>query len=131
MSIMMVLEADECLCRAEVQTVLAACGIFDITEEQDTLTGNFPLSNMYFVFDDSAQDDTSVTAEGASNIEWRVGSRMIFHYVTANFDECSAELHEFLERLTELTERHFVLSFQSERVYAVRDKNGLQIFEKF
>lgn len=130
MSIMMTLEADQQLLRAEVLAALAMCNVSEIVEDKDTVTGNFPKSNMYFVFSD-VNEDTSIATDDASDMQWKVGSRMVFHYVTSTFDECSSGLHQFLLKLTELSKAHFILSFQYETLYAVRDENGLQIFNKF
>jgi hypothetical protein len=127
---MMVLEAESGLRRMEILAALASCNVSEVVEDKKSLTGNFPRSNMYFVLDEFGES-SSIAAEGASDLTWSVASTMTFYYVTANFDECSLELHKFLRALTESSKACFVLSFQYERLYALRDQKGLHIFEKF
>jgi len=48
-----------------------------------------------------------------------------------NFDDCSRDLHQFIELLSRISKANFVLSFQYENVYVIRDESGLQYFGNF
>jgi hypothetical protein len=73
-----------------------------------------------------------VLTEGMSDkLPWEIGARMTFRYDTTKYDACSADLRRFIEQLEKLTPSYFVVSFQYENVYAIRDKSGLRVLEKF
>lgn len=56
--------------------------------------------------------------------KWKCKFRMIFRCFIENFDDCEVETLEFARRLTSEIPAFFVLSFQYENVYAVRDEKG-------
>ncbi|MFC5476371.1 hypothetical protein [Paraherbaspirillum soli] len=133
MSLTFNLEADQQLTREVVIAVLKASGVNCIVEEEWGLSCNFPRSNMLFAFRNNNNSfPTEVLAEGISSPAlWKVGARLSFTYVVANYDDCGADLHLFLNNLMELNSAYFILSFQYEGVYAIRDEKGFKIFEKF
>jgi hypothetical protein len=65
------------------------------------------------------------------DVDWFVGGEVVFTYVISRFDECSAQLHDFLEVFSNAFPSKWVLSFQYESVCAVRDDAGLQWLKKF
>ncbi|WP_295748182.1 hypothetical protein [Undibacterium sp.] len=139
MSLDLVIEADQRLMREEVILTFQQCGVSTFVEENFGLSGDFPDSNMHFSVFESTKAfwvesgrRSCVIAEGFSEpLNWTVGTRIRFNYVAANFDYCSSELHQFIERLAQISQAYFVLSFQYENVYVVRDENGLRFFGKF
>jgi hypothetical protein len=61
--------------------------------------------------------------------EWRVGLTVVLAFVTANYDACGRDVVGLLRLLSHESDRRFVLSFQYERAYALRDERGLQFME--
>jgi hypothetical protein len=131
MSLAMTLELDAQINRDSVKSLLMTSNVMQVTETRERLTGNFPVSNMFFIFRDDNDQPSNVLTEGVQGITWPVGARMTFEFVTANYDKCSAQLRQFLEDLTELSPAYFVLSFQYERAYAIRDERGMRLLQKF
>ncbi len=75
---------------------------------------------------------TQVLAEGLeTEATWQVGVRLVFAYSIAAYDAGNQDVKIFLEALCHHTHAFFVLSFQSEEVYAVRDENGLRYCSVF
>jgi hypothetical protein len=71
---------------------------------------------------------SKVIAEGAGEeIRWVINTRIKFRYTNANFDQCSAALKAFVEKLANRTDANFLLSFQFEKVYVIRDHTGLHL----
>lgn len=93
------------------------------TIEQEYLTGNFDCSNCYFAFRRVFPHD--VAAEGVE-ASWKVSVRGAFHAPIRSLSESSKDIQDFLVGLSIETELRFVLSFQYESVYAVRDEQGLR-----
>lgn len=62
---------------------------------------------------------------------WTVGLTMTFHFRPANKMSSMEEIYPFIELFAEQHPHRFVLSFQYERVYAVRDKKGLKLLWPF
>ncbi|MHA4966665.1 hypothetical protein ACX0KY_08805 [Pseudomonas extremorientalis] len=94
------------------------------TIEQEYLTGNFDCSNCYFAFRRVFPHD-DVAAEGVE-ASWKVSVRGAFHAPIRSLSESSKDIQDFLVGLSIETELRFVLSFQYESVYAVRDEQGLR-----
>jgi hypothetical protein len=128
MSLMMMLELDDQASQSVIRNALAQCGVVDLIGRENGFEGNFPSSNMYFFFE-SVQDGR-LCAEGIE-VEWLVGGKIVFVYVISAFDECSRQLHEFLQCLSKMSSARWVLSFQYESVCAVRDDGGLQWLKNF
>ncbi|WP_443190061.1 hypothetical protein [Pseudomonas indica] len=122
MTISMNLEVEVGLGLKEIISVLTAENIEHCISNAD-VTGNFPRSNAYFVFYDSS-DFPDVMVEGAG-MEWKVGTRGVFHCPVSALAENSEDIKSFLLRLADSFGSRFVLSFQYESIYSVRDKSGL------
>ena len=83
---------------------------------------------MYFFFE--PVKNGSLQAEEA-HVDWSVEGKMVFVYVISAFDECSKQLHEFLQNLSDMVPSEWVLSFQYESVCATRDGSGLHWLKTF
>lgn len=128
MSLMMMLELDEHASKNMIHDVLTQSGLDICMETDDRIDGNFPRSNMFVSFE--VVKNGRLKAEDYS-VDWLVGGEVVFTYVISHFDECSAQLHDFLQTLSDDTPWRWVLSFQYESVCAVRDDAGLQWLKQF
>ena len=122
MTITMNLELELGICFKEIESVFSTVSA-EYTIEDGYLKGNFKYSNAYFVFRCfSAPDD--VAAEGA-NANWKVGMSGAFHCPASSLLEGSIDIKSFLTALAVETDFKFVLSFQYESLYVVRDESGI------
>ena len=63
-------------------------------------------------------------------VDWRVGLTMTFHFRAAHMLRSLHEIYRLIEVFAAQHRHRFVLSFQYERVYAVRDETGLDLVWK-
>lgn len=63
-----------------------------------------------------------VSAEGNHGCNFPVGEGLVFRIHNKKYDETVEDIKIFLTRLSQLSPMQFVLSFQGEGVYAIRDK---------
>ncbi|MGE8453158.1 MAG: hypothetical protein ACN6OP_21600 [Pseudomonadales bacterium] len=126
MTITMSLEAEEGTSFDKVSLALSKVGA-EYSVDDKHLTGNFNFSNCYFVFRYIVPHD-SVVAEGVE-ADWEVGVRGAFHSPIDSLSESWADIKGFLMEFSMETSRRFVLSFQYESVYAVRDQHGVKFFK--
>lgn len=131
MSITLNLEADERLSREVAKAVLLGCGLDWISEDESGLKGNFSESNMYFSLRDNAESfPCEVLAEDVPYpLKWKVGSRLSLNVVLEHYTKCCNQVVGLLFALEKNTPANFVLSFQYEEVYAVRDAGGVTIYK--
>ena len=122
MTITMSLEIEEGISFHAISSTLSKVGA-GYTVEHEYLTGNFDCSNCYFVFRCVCPHD--VAAEGIV-ASWKVSVRGAFHVPISTLSESSKEIQGFLVGLSMETELRFILSFQYESIYAVRDEQGLR-----
>ncbi|MDT7836056.1 hypothetical protein [Aquabacterium sp. OR-4] len=72
----------------------------------------------------------AVRAEGMPYpAAWTVGLRVSLGYLLDRYDLCNRDARQLLDALAKRTSKFFVLSFEYERVYALRDAHGLQYFD--
>lgn len=128
MSIEITLEAETQLTRDNVKTALKTCGVADIIEKDASFTASFPDSKMSVLYRDHL-GDSDVLTDNMEEKHWVIGSRMTFRYVVSNYEQCELEMLKFVKKLAELSEAFFVVAFQYERVWAIRDQDGLKIIE--
>jgi len=121
----MQLEVDERLTLDQAREVFHACGFtgleeldkgFSIMHAASGLTAYFSLNKQL----------RPVLAEGLVPPTWKSRSRVTFRYNNTNFDACAEETMRFARTLATASPAYFVLSFQFEEVYAVRDGKGLR-----
>ncbi len=63
-------------------------------------------------------------------VEWSVGLTMTFHFRAAHMLRSLREIYRLIEVFAKQHGHRFVLSFQYELIYAVRDENGLDLVRK-
>ncbi|UKE61958.1 hypothetical protein [Xanthomonas graminis] len=97
--------------------LIAVCAEYQVGDGK--ITGNFKKSNAYFVFslDDGEAD---IEAEGAVG-GWKVGARAAFHCPIGSLAESWGEIKEYMFALKKFCKNRFVISFQYEKIYAVRE----------
>ncbi|WP_052493793.1 MULTISPECIES: hypothetical protein [Pseudomonas] len=123
---MMSLEVESGASLGVLSEILCFMGAsFEISETH--VIGNFEISNCYFVFR-RLQASESITAEGAG-LGWCVGIGGAFHCRADVLSESWADIKSFLVNLSKRIELGFVLSFQYESIYAIRD-GGDVVFVK-
>lgn len=127
MTITMSLEIETGTSINEISWVLSEVGA-EHCVDSDGLSGNFDVSNTYFVFRECHGLDEIVT-EGVS-VSWAVGIRGAFHCQVDSLAESSDDIKRFLTALSEKKSCRFILSFQYESVYAIRDEGGLRFLKE-
>lgn len=126
MTISMSLEVEEGSSFDKVSLALSKMGAKYSIDEKN-LTGNFKCSNCYFVFRYIVPHD-AVVAEGME-ISWKVGVRGAFHSPINALSESWKDIKIFLAEFSMGTNLRFLLSFQYESIYAVRDEHGLRFLK--
>ena len=66
----------------------------------------------------------NITAEGLHECDFKVRYVIVFRPLNSGFDEFVEEIRIFLSALADLSPMQFVLSFQYEGVYAIRNATG-------
>jgi hypothetical protein len=125
------LEADGLLNKEVILRVLDQLEVTNIVETENGFSGNFPESNMYFYCSDECTDSILRAEDRGGPVQWEVKMRMVFYYVIASLNLCSEQLHQFLSLLSQSGSAKFVLSFQYEKVLAIRDDYGLRFLHDF
>jgi hypothetical protein len=106
----------------EIASVLSVMGA-EYAIESGYLTGNFKYSGVYFVFRCFSTPE-DVAAEGV-NVDWKAGMSGAFHCPIKYLLESSEDIKSFLTKLSIETDFKFVLSFQYESLYVIRDEFGI------
>lgn len=109
------------------------CSVFldfgaEVCSDDEVLTGCLGLFNTYFVFRESGEVD-EVVAEGA-NVSWLVGIRGVFHCPIGTLGDSYDEIKVFLRFLSGRISSNFLLSFQYEDIYVVRDEGGIKFLKE-
>jgi hypothetical protein len=124
------LEIENVLSDDDVKCILSECGATDIEGTVDGMNGVFPLSGMTFVYKNTLAS-SDIAVEDVQESDWRVGSRIYFRFRLNEMEQSSGDLNCVLETFASKSSARFILSYQFERTYAVRDRNGLRLLEKF
>jgi len=123
MSLMMVLEIESGVTLADVERTLAELGA--AVEGVPVIRGGLlPGSRCGFGLT-LHRYPLRLLAEGIT-VKWTVGMTMTFHFRAANMTSSLADIHPFIELFAKQHRHRFVLSFQYERIYAVRSERGLK-----
>ncbi|MWK59160.1 hypothetical protein GO594_24500 [Pseudomonas otitidis] len=123
----MSLEIESGISMNEISRALSEVGA-ELCVDSDGVSGNFDISNTYFVFRECDGFD-GVVAEGV-NVGWVVGARGAFHCPVDSLAESSDDIKRFLNFLSEEESCRFILSFEYESVYAIRDEDGLRFLKE-
>lgn len=109
---------------AVVETALANTGVENLKFlREGELDTYFKESNAWIrTFRWSNAPRFEVTAEGEHGCKFTVSEGLIFRINNSKYDESAENIKTFLAHLSELSPMQFVLSFQGEGVYAIRDK---------
>lgn len=127
MTVTMSLEVESGISMEALSLVLSKAGA-ECSVDSEFVSGNFKRSNAYFVFNE-CHDFHEVVADGVS-VNWSVGVRGAFHCPASTLVESSNDIKNFLIFLADMEDCRFVLSFQYETVYAIRDESGLRFLEE-
>ncbi len=63
-------------------------------------------------------------------VEWSVGLAVTFHFRAPHMLRSLHEIYRLIEVFAKQHPHRFVLSFQYERIYAVREESGLELVWK-
>ncbi|AST30051.1 hypothetical protein [Ralstonia pseudosolanacearum] len=133
MSIALNVEIDDRLTWSSLREILLGMELFISQEVQGEIRGGMPLSNMYVVAE-VVNDPSRIhpVTEGAEFAkDWVIGTRVGFYYVMSQYDQCSLEMHQFISKLMEVSDAYFIVAFENEKIFAVRDQDGLRVLDKF
>ena len=131
------LEADAQLEQGVLVSVLTRCGAQEFTSTDGGFKGWFPGPglNFHVRIRSVEQELGSASPEAVlaeflpSPQDWRVEYRINFRYNSNEYDACRAPLREVVACLVESSPCKFVVSFQYEDVYCLRNQGGLEIFK--
>jgi hypothetical protein len=127
MSLILSLEVEnltrECLLDAALASGAAAA-----TDDSSGQVAEFPVSGLEVLVRSSSGSDQVLTEGLDEPATWRVGMRVSLRYALDRYDECNRDVRRLLENLATRSSSSFVLSFQNESAYAVRDEGGLRFF---
>lgn len=127
MSIMMVFEFEGYPRVEQLVDVLGVLGA-SVDVENSEFSGSFPESNAFFVYTQHATlEDIGTYQENP--LGWKIGARLIVHCPISTLAESAKELDEFMAALVAGMNNRFLLSFQYESIYAVRD-HDLVVYKK-
>ncbi|MCC4598330.1 hypothetical protein NRY95_00960 [Xanthomonas campestris pv. phormiicola] len=98
------------------------------TAENGEIFGNLGKSNAYFVFSTCISDD-QVMAEGFSD-SWKAGVRAAFHCPNNRLAESWEEIKSYMFALMKECDCKFVLSFQYEKIYAIRNEGEINFINQ-
>ncbi len=127
MSLVMVLEIESGVTLDDVAQTLGALNLAGAVN-RNTRGGLLPGCRCGFGFKQHAVP-VALRARGMQ-VEWSVGLTVTFHFRAANMLRSLGEIYRLIEVFAEQHRHRFVLSFQYERVYAVRDSTGLDLVWK-
>lgn len=127
MSIMMVFEFESCPPVEKLLSVLGAQGAF-VKVEDPGFVGNFSISNAFFVYSQNSSLEEIGTDQEVP-LGWKVGARLVVHCPIDSLAESAKELNDFMLEVVKAVECRFLLSFQYESIYAIRDRD-LVVYKK-
>lgn len=112
---------------ASMESIACSLMALDVQLDADgtSVSGFFQSSQCQFGFEyDSSPQH--LLAESVQ-VDWRVGLRGSFHYRADTLHRSWADIAEFIQIYAASQPFAFVVSFQFETLYAVRDIAGLRI----
>lgn len=133
MSISLDIEIESRIDMGDILSILNEMKFYYIIKSEDEIRGNFPVSNIFAVFHRVLNiNEMRPRTEGSDFArDWEIGVRANFYYVMSRYDECSADMHEFLLKLNNKSDAYFIFSFEREKIYAVKDNKGMRFFSEF
>ncbi|MBO9790321.1 hypothetical protein [Xanthomonas phaseoli] len=91
--------------------------------------GNFDRSNSRFIF--RCNDTPEPIAAEGLDLQWLVGITGSFHCRADSLNETREDIESFLRLLNDINSCNFVLSFQYEDVYILRNDAQMQILKEW
>ena len=133
MSISLDMEIESNIDIDDILLILYEMNFEFIINNKDEIRGNFPKSNIFAVFKRvSSINEMKPKTEGADFAKnWLIGVRANFYYVMSKYDESSADMHDFLRKLNNKSDAYFIFSFEREKIYAIKDNNGMRFLKDF
>ena len=127
LGLVMVLEIESGVTLDDVAYTLRSLGLpSDV--DQNIWAGLLPGCRCAFGFKQHAVP-LALGARGMQ-VEWSVGLTITFHFRAAHMLRSLHEIYRLIEVFAKQHRYRFVLSFQYERIYAVRDESGLDLVWK-
>ena len=125
MAIEMELEVDERLLPEQAAQILRTCGFAEFEDDTRGFIAFHPETklNAYYRIDMHAR---KVLAEGMVPPVWKRHCCVTFRYTKGNLEACHAVTMGCARMLSVENPAYFVLSFQFEGVYAIRDASGFR-----
>ena len=121
-------QADRQLSFESTMNALEKCGLQSITlPREGAVKGNLPSGMI--VYSQCTNED--VMHIGDWEFDWRVYRWLRFRVFNPNYSECVQEMIRFIEEITVSTNARFILTFNMEVVYAIRDEQGLKMVRNF
>lgn len=139
MALEFILEADFALQRNCLIDTLSHCGASDFLEVEYGFNGEFLESGMNFYVYERAKPfwnrvgfmDCVVAENPPHPIEWNVGIKVVFRFFNLNYDLCNRDMKCLVNNLANNSSARFVVSFQYENIYVIRDEKGLNFLVDF
>lgn len=123
MSISMTLEVENGAALEDIADILLSMG--NNYERGDRRLDSFLTESGCQFSIRCVSEPESVVAEETSNVDWKVGLRGAFHCRDANLVASWCDIKRFVQNFAAVKNFRFVLSFQYEGVYAIRNLEGL------
>ena len=123
MSIMMVFEFEGFPSVKKILSVLGALGAY-VKVEGTGFSGGFSKSNAFFVYSQNEFLE-EIAADQVKPLGWKVGSRLVVHCPISALAESAEELDAFMSMLVSAVDVGFLLSFQYESIYAIKNRELL------
>ncbi|MGK5060285.1 hypothetical protein ACQ4WY_25445 [Janthinobacterium sp. LB2P49] len=139
MALEFILEADSALRRSELINALSHCGASDFLEVEYGFNGEFLDSGMNFYayerskpyWDRVGFRDCVVAENLPCPIGWSVGIKVIFRFSNLNYEMCNRDMTCLVKYLAGNSSARFVVSFQYENIYVIRDDKDLKFLIDF
>lgn len=126
MAIELMLEIDTRFSIEDIRSALASFPGSDIVEETVGLTGPVSADGPYIFVHREAVPKASLS--NGYSADWLVAGRIVFRVFTSHYAANLSAVKRFVQLLADLSPAFFVLSFQYDALYAVRDESGLHFF---
>lgn len=127
MSLVMVLEMESGATVEDVASTLS--GLNPVLQGKRIIEGGLLSGSRCGYGFQVHRDSVPVRARGM-RVPWRVGLTMTFHFRAAYMLDSLGQIYQLIELFADQHPHRFVLSFQYERIYAVRDECGLNLVWK-
>ena len=125
MSIAMMLEVENGAAIEDISDILLKVG--SSYELEDGRLDSFLTESGCQFSISYVSEPESVIADGMGDVDWTVGLRGAFHCRGANLVESWRDIKRFVQTFAEIKRFRFVLSFQYEDIYVIRNSDGFFI----